>query len=81
MAEIEYFVEPDKKEISKFPSVEDTMCRLYSRETQMAGEPAVMMSLKDAHQKVCYPICYSFLFLFVNKLGYKDDYFNFFFNF
>lgn len=52
MAEIEYFVDPDKKEISKFSSVEDTMCRLYSRDTQMAGEPAVMMSLKEAYAKV-----------------------------
>ena len=52
MAEIEYFVDPDKKEISKFSNVEDTMCRLYSRDTQMAGEPAVMMSLKEAYAKV-----------------------------
>ena len=52
MAEIEYFVDPDKKEMSKFPNVEDTMCRLYSCDTQMAGEPAVMMSLKEAYAKV-----------------------------
>jgi len=51
MAEIEYFVDPDKKEMSKFSNVEDTMCRLYSRDTQMAGEPAVMMSLKEAYAK------------------------------
>ena len=52
MAEIEYFVDPDKKEISKFSTVENTMCRIYSRDAQMSGEPAVMMSLKDAHSKV-----------------------------
>lgn len=51
MAEIEYFVDPKKKEISKFPSVEDTVCTLYSRDIQMSGEPAVQMSLKDAIAK------------------------------
>ena len=52
MAEIEYFVDPDKKESSKFSSVEDTVCTLYSRDVQMAGEPAVQMTLKDAIAKV-----------------------------
>ena len=52
MAEIEYFVDPSKKEISKFSSVEDTVCSLYSRDIQMSGEPAVQMSLKDAVAKV-----------------------------
>ncbi|XP_066921530.1 glycine--tRNA ligase-like [Clytia hemisphaerica] len=51
MAEIEYFVDPDKKEMSKFSTVENTTCRIYSRDAQMSGEPAVMMSLKDAHSK------------------------------
>ena len=52
MAEIEYFIDPDKKEISKFSSVQDTMCRILSRDAQMSGEPAVMMSLKDAYSNV-----------------------------
>jgi len=52
MAEIEYFVDPDKKEISKFPSVQDISCKIYSRDAQMSGEPAVMMKLKDAYSNV-----------------------------
>ena len=61
MAEIEYFVDPDKKEITKFSSVEDTICRLYSRDIQMAGEPAVMMSLKEAYAKALNNFFYPLL--------------------
>jgi len=51
MAEIEYFVDPAKKEMSKFSTLQDTVCTLYSRESQMSGEPSVQMSLKDAIEK------------------------------
>jgi len=48
MAEIEYFVEPDKKEMSKFKNVADKVCTLYSKEKQMAGEPALKITLQEA---------------------------------
>ena len=54
MAEIEYFVDPDKKEISKFSSVANMECMLHSREGQMSGEPAVKMTLQNAIDKVCF---------------------------
>ena len=52
MAEIEYFVDPDCKDHSKFDSVADLHVRLYSRNRQMAGEPAVDVSLREAIDKV-----------------------------
>merc|ERR1712180_42316 len=36
MAEIEYFVEPDKKEMSKFKNVANKVCTLYSKEKLVA---------------------------------------------
>jgi len=51
MAEIEYFVDPDCKEHSKFESVADLHVRLFSRNRQMAGEPAVDVSLREAIDK------------------------------
>lgn len=48
MAEIEYFVDPDKKEISKFANVFNTKCMLLSKERQMSGEPAIEMTLQEA---------------------------------
>ncbi|XP_002157134.2 glycine--tRNA ligase isoform X1 [Hydra vulgaris] len=51
MAEIEYFVDPEEKEITKFKDVQDTVCVLYPRDVQMAGEPALKMTLKEALEK------------------------------
>lgn len=48
MAEIEYFVDPDKKVINKFAAVAATKCKLLSRERQMSGEPAVDCTLQEA---------------------------------
>jgi len=48
MGEIEYFVDPDKKEMKKFAKVSDTKCVLLSKERQMSGEPAIEMTLQQA---------------------------------
>ena len=52
MAEIEYFVDPECKEHSKFESVADLHVKLFSKESQMSGEPAIDVSLRDAVAKV-----------------------------
>jgi len=51
MAEIEYFIDPDKKEIKKFKHVADTKLVFHSREAQMSGEPAVEMTVQEAYDK------------------------------
>eukprot|EP00795_Rhopilema_esculentum_P014077 gene14077-5064_t len=51
MAEIEYFVDPECKEHSKFESVADLHVKLFSKESQMSGEPAIDVSLRDAVAK------------------------------
>ena len=49
MAEIEYFVHPDKKQNHrKFSSVADLVVTLYSSANQMSGQPAVKTALGDA---------------------------------
>lgn len=52
MAEIEYFVDPEKKSIDKFSKVADTKCMLLSKERQMNGEPAIAMTLQEAMDQV-----------------------------
>ena len=53
MAEIEYFVHPDKKQSHrKFSSVADLVVTLYSSSIQMSGQPAVQMALGDAIKQV-----------------------------
>ena len=54
MAEIEYFVDPDEKEITKFASIAETKCRLLSRDRQMSGEPAIEITLQEAINQVTY---------------------------
>lgn len=51
MAEIEYFVDPEKKEIAKFAKVADTTCMILSKENQMSGAPAQQMTLGSALQQ------------------------------
>jgi len=48
MAEIEYFVEPDKKDIKKFSNLANMECILLSKERQMSGEPAISITLQQA---------------------------------
>ena len=53
MAEIEYFIHPNKKQKhSKFSSVSQLVVNLYSSGNQMSGEPAAQMTLGDAVKKV-----------------------------
>jgi len=51
MAEIEYFVDPDLKEMKKFKNVSDTKLVFLSRDAQMAGEPAVELTVLEALEK------------------------------
>jgi len=51
MAEIEYFIDPDKKEMKKFKNVSDTKLVFLSRDAQMSGEPAVTMTVQEAYDK------------------------------
>lgn len=48
LAEIEYFVEPDNKDFSKFENVQDLKLNLYSASNQMNGEQPILVTLKDA---------------------------------
>ena len=52
MAEIEYFVDPENKEHSKFASVADLKVRLLSKDNQMSGEAASDVTLQQALNKV-----------------------------
>ena len=53
MAEIEYFVHPDKKQNHrKFSSVANLVVTLYSSANQMSGQPAVKIALDDALKQV-----------------------------
>lgn len=48
MAEIEYFVDPLKKQSEKFHLVENLEVRIFPRDIQTEAKPPVMMRLKDA---------------------------------
>lgn len=53
MAEIEYFVHPNKKQHhKKFSSVANLVVTLYSSANQMSGQPAMQITLSDAVQQV-----------------------------
>ena len=67
MAEIEYFVDPEKKSIDKFSKVADTRCMLLSKERQMNGEPAIAMTLKEAMDQVRIFLFDTFVYTFVFK--------------
>ena len=55
MAEIEYFVHPDKKQNHrKFSSVVDLVVTLYSSANQMSGQPAIKTTLGDAVKQVSF---------------------------
>jgi len=55
MAEIEYFVHPNKKQKhKKFSSVSQLAVTLYSSGNQMSGEVAAHMSLGDAVKQVSW---------------------------
>jgi len=51
MAEIEYFVDPDVKEISGFKDVSDTKLVFLSRDFQMSGEAAVELTVGEAYNR------------------------------
>lgn len=51
MAEIEYFVDPQKKHSEKFHLVENLEVRIFPRDIQTEAKPPVMMRLKDAVEK------------------------------
>ena len=58
MAEIEYFVHPDKKQSHrKFSSVADLVVTLYPSSNQMSGQPATQMTLGDAVKQVSFNDC------------------------
>jgi len=48
MGEIEYFVDPENKNHSKFSTVADLKIPLYSGEAQLSGQPPTFLSLKEA---------------------------------
>ena len=52
MAEIEHFVNPEKKEHPKFSHVADLQVTLYAACNQMEGKPAEKLSLGEAVAKV-----------------------------
>jgi glycyl-tRNA synthetase len=53
MAEIEYFVNPEKKKVfHKFPSVSDLQLTLYSACDQMEGRSPRQVALSDAVESV-----------------------------
>ena len=55
MAEIEYFIHPNKKQThKKFSSVADQVVTLYSAANQMSGQPAMQVALGDAVKQVSY---------------------------
>ena len=74
MAEIEYFVDPEKKSIDKFSKVAATRCMLLSKERQVNGEPAIAMTLKEAMDQVrifCLILLYTPSFLKKTKFCIK----------
>lgn len=53
MAEIEYFVHPNKKQShKKFSSVANQVVTLYTSTNQMSGQPAMQITLGDAVKQV-----------------------------
>lgn len=48
MAEIEYFVDPDQKQMEKYYDVKETKLLLLSKDRQMSGEPPIEMTIQDA---------------------------------
>ena len=55
IAEIEHFVNPEKKEHPKFPRVADLQVTLYPACNQMEGKPAETLTLGEAVAKVTAP--------------------------
>ena len=51
MAEIEYFVDPTKKDCKKFSNVSELVCPLYFQKVQESGESPVEMKLSEAVEK------------------------------
>lgn len=74
MAEIEYFVDPDKKVINKFAAVAATKCKLLSRERQMSGEPAVDCTLQEALDEVFDIIFTQKVFQIISKFLFGKCY-------
>ncbi|XP_065896736.1 glycine--tRNA ligase-like isoform X2 [Dysidea avara] len=78
MAEIEYFVHPNKKQNhNKFSSVSQLVVTLFSSGNQMSGEPAAPLSLGDAvkqgliaNETVGYYL--GRIFLFLKKIGVDE---------
>jgi len=55
MAEIEYFVHPNKKQNhKKFSSVVDLIVTLYPSANQMSGQPSIQITLGDAIKQVSF---------------------------
>lgn len=52
MAEIEHFVNPEKKDHPKFASVADLEVTLYPAHAQESGQPASTFTIGDAVSKV-----------------------------
>ena len=62
MAEIEYFVHPNKKQNhNKFSSVSQLVVTLFSSGNQMSGEPAAPLSLGDAVKQVSWSFTVAFV--------------------
>lgn len=48
LAEIEYFIDPEKKEFKKFENVKNLKVNLYSANSQMNGEQPKQITLEEA---------------------------------
>lgn len=69
MAEIEYFVHPNKKQShKKFSSVADLVVTLYPSDNQMSGQPAMQISLGDAVKQVSFLVKLTEM----NHIVYRD---------
>lgn len=49
LAEIEYFIDPEQDKFKKFVDVENLEINLYSANAQMNGEPAKVLTLRQAY--------------------------------
>lgn len=78
MAEIEHFVNPEKKMHPKFDKVRDLSVMLYSAHAQESGQPMQRMTIGDAvakgvidNETLGYFIAR--IYLFMTKIGIKDE--------
>jgi glycyl-tRNA synthetase len=78
MAEIEHFVNPERKQHPKFDKVRDLAVTLYSAHAQESGQPMKRMTIGEAvaqrvidNETLGYFIAR--IYLFMTKIGIKDE--------